>query len=257
MKNKQLLALEKSKLFFDKNNLNNENLTLQIWDIINDENIQTNINDVEANELSENWSDELVGELQRQLVNYQLHLMKIGKTPEVFLSIKDLMDKIPEDGLNLLDIGCTTGYYYEVFNNFNPEKFNYKGCDYNIESIKIAKRYYSNIDFSIEDLTKLSFEDKSYDISFLSGVIEHVPDYKTGLNELCRITDKYIILHRINLTQNKTFCKQGTQYFVPVIRYTYNIKEFFDILKSNGFEVIWENHTVNNGKSYILKRIEL
>ncbi len=33
------------------------------------------------------------------------------------------------------------------------------------------------------------------------------------------------------------------------------VKEFFNIFKNNGFEVVWENNTINNGKSYILKRI--
>ena len=63
----------------------------------------------------------------------------------------------------------------------------------------------------------------------MSGVIEHVPDFKSAINELSRVSNKYIILHRIMLTDNDTFCTKGTQYFVDVIRYTYNKEQFLPL----------------------------
>lgn len=53
-----------------------EDLTGYIWQIINSENNLIKIDDKEAVEYSENWSDDLVGELQRMLVNYQLFQLK-------------------------------------------------------------------------------------------------------------------------------------------------------------------------------------
>jgi ubiquinone/menaquinone biosynthesis C-methylase UbiE len=233
-----------------------EDLTGYIWQIINNENNLVKIDDKTAEQYSQNWSDDLVGELQRTLVNYQLHQLKRGNPAPVFKMIEAALKNIEENGLSFLDIGCTSGYYFEVINHYYLGKFNYSGCDYNKSSIDLAKQYYPNVNFSVEDITKLSFSDRQFDVSFLSGVIEHVPNHTEGLNELCRITDKYIVLHRIFLTEEDTFCTKGTQYFVPVIRYTYNKNKFFKILSDNGFEIKWENEGFfdTNCKTYILER---
>ena len=257
IKSKQLNILNKAKLLFQQYDINQPNLTGLIWNMINDENQQSIINSSETNEFSENWSNDLVGQLQRILVNYQLHQLKIGNGPKVFILINEIFNNIKGDNLTLIDIGCTTGYYYEILNFFFENKFKYFGCDYNEASIKLAKQYYPNIEFDVEDITKLSYSDKQFDISFLSGVIEHVPDYEKGIQELCRITKKYIVLHRIYLTDNQTVCKKGTQYLVPVIRYTYNYIDFFSLLNKNNFRIKWQSsgYFDNNCKSYILERI--
>lgn len=256
IKDKQLTALEKAKSFIKSQNIDNPNLTGQIWTILNDNNKQEQISSVESTEFSENWSQELVGKLQRVLVNYQLHQMKLNNPPIVFSMIKDVFNKVEKD-LSVLDIGCTSGYYYEILDYYYPNKFKYIGCDYNIESINLAKQYYPNIDFKTEDITKLNFADKSFDITFLSGVIEHVPNYNKGLDELCRITKKYIILHRLWLSDNETICRKGTQYFVPVIRNHYNKNEFIDKLYKNNFMVLWESNVYDgNCKTYLFQNLD-
>lgn len=248
----QKQALENARKFIDSVNLDNPSLTGKIWNIINDKNNQEIITLEKSKQYSENWSFELVGELQRVLVNYQLHQLKLKNPPKLFEMIKIVFNRI-EPNLSLLDIGCTSGYYYEIINHYFPGRFDYSGCDYNKNSIELAKNYYPYVNFSVEDITKLSFEEKCYDITFLSGVIEHVPDFKKGIKELCRITKKYIILHRIWLTDGKTSCKKGTQYFVPVIRNQYNKKEFFDLFEKR-FKIIWESSVFDsNCKTYLLK----
>ena len=257
IKKLQQQALKKMKSFYAQVPLDHpEDLTGYIWQIINSANELVKIDDQTASEYAENWSDDLVGELQRTLVNYQLHNLKSGNPAPVFKMIETALQNIEEKGLSLLDIGCTSGYYYEVINHYHLGKFDYTGCDYNESSVNLAKQYYPNVNFSVEDITKLSYEDKQFDVSFLSGVIEHVPNHIDGLNELCRITDKYIVLHRIFLTEEETLCTKGTQYFVPVIRYTHNKDEFFKILSDNGFSIKWENEGFfdTNCKTYILER---
>ncbi len=250
-------ALLQAKYFLKNQNLDNPNLTGKIWSLLNDENIQINIEQKEAMGLKENWSKDLIGELQRVLVNYQLHQMKLGRPPMLFKIIKNVFNVIENKDSNykLLDVGCTSGYYNEVIEFFFPNTFKYSGCDYNSSSIELAKKYYPSKNFFVNDLTNLTINDKEYDITFLSGVIEHVPEYEKGLNELCRVTKKYIILHRIWLQDGPSSCKKGTQYFVPVIRTHYNKKEFFDILEKASFTKIWESETYDkNCKSYVLIR---
>jgi SAM-dependent methyltransferase len=260
IKDKQLQAYKKTEEFLSNQNKNNPNLTGPIWDLINDNNEQRIISENESKQYSENWSQELVGKLQRTLVNYQLYQLKIGNPPPVFFMIKEiltvLLQLIPnEKDISLLDIGCTSGYYNEIINFFYPNTFKYSGCDYNKASVELAKEYYPTTEFKVEDITKLNYRDQEWKITFMSGVIEHVPDYKHGLSELCRVTGKYIVLHRIWLTPNQTSCKKGTQYFVPVIRNMYNENEFISILKNNKFKQIYKSSTYDgNCNSYIFSR---
>ena len=274
---KQQEALINTRNFIKKQNLKNP-LTGKIWKLLNeasftlDENIvihhivrffnsdfhQSKISYEDSLKLKDNWSKDLIGELQRELVNYQLYQMKIDNPPELFKVIKDVFDKIDDKNLEykLLDVGCTSGYYFEIINFYFPGIFKYNGCDYNSESIKLAKKHYPNVNFFVDDLNKLSVDSNEYDITFLSGVIEHIPEYAKGLNELCRITKKYIVLHRIWLQDGPTTCSKGTQYFVPVIRSHYNKKTFFDILEKQSFMPVWSSNIYDgNNKTYLLKKI--
>ena len=182
--------------------------------------------------------------------------MKLGQSPRLFAEIKNVFNKIETNqNLSVIDIGCTSGYYYEIINYYFPNKFNYSGCDYNKASVNLAKHYYPEITFFEEDLTKMKCGDQSYDIGFLSGVIEHVPEYIKGINELCRISKEYIILHRIWLTDKNTECRKGTQYFVPIIRNNYNKEMFFNIFEQNSFKVIWTSSPYDGiCHTYLLKR---
>ena len=71
--------------------------------------------------------------------------------------------------------------------------------------MKLANQYY-RINF-VDDLTNLSSNNNQYDITFLSGVIE-MSEHIKGLNELCRVTKKYIILHRTVTKQKKVVQKE-------------------------------------------------
>ena len=247
-------ALKNVMLFLGKNNLDNPNLTGRIWGILNDENIQRSINYKQSQNLKENWSQDLVGKLQRTLVNYQLHQMKLGNPPELFAVIKNVFDKINQNS-SVVDIGCSSGYYYEIINYYFPNKFSYSGCDYNKESIKLAKYYYPNVPFVMGDLTNMKYSNRAFDVSFLSGVIEHIPRYIQGINELCRITKKYIVLHRIWLTDKETECYKGTQFFVPIIRNNYNKNDFFKMFEQNSFRVVWISSTYDcNCNTYLIRR---
>ena len=251
--NMQKRAIQNAELFFKNNSLNKPNLTGKIWNIISGSNDQRIITKDDSFDFEENWSCDLIGKLQRYLVNYQLHQMRRNNPPQVFVKIKETFNKI-EKGLTVLDIGCTTGYYFEVLNHYFPNQFSYEGCDYNKHSIDLAKHYYPDVNFFFGDLTNLeNIKDNAYDITFLSGVIEHIPKYEQAIKELCRITKKYIILHRIWLTEKETKCRKGMQYYVPVIRNEYNKKSFFNYFDKR-FKIFWTSGVYDgNCKTYILK----
>ena len=93
IREKQLEALIKARNFIAEQDLNDPNLTGPIWDILNDSNLQKQINKKNSLNLKENWSKELIGEMQRELVNYQLHQLKLGNALDFFRD-NNVFDKI-------------------------------------------------------------------------------------------------------------------------------------------------------------------
>ena len=59
-----------------------------------------------------------------------------------------------------------------------------------------AKEYYPFIDFRTQDLTNMNYKDNEFDISLFSHGTSNMLKYNKVFEETCRVTKKYIILHR-------------------------------------------------------------
>lgn len=82
---------------------------------------------------------------------------------------------------SLLDIGCGEGFLKQHI----PKDVKYIGVDNQVEAD-------FNIDLEKEGLTK--FEDKSYYIIVCTDVLEHLDNIHESFDELCRVSQKYIII---------------------------------------------------------------
>jgi SAM-dependent methyltransferase len=97
---------------------------------------------------------------------------------------------IPQDVKSLADIGCGNG----VFLNFIAQKFpemDLIGVDRSEFALNLVKTKKLN-----GDIGNIPLEDHQYDCVSCLEVIEHLPIgvYENALNELCRISKKYIII---------------------------------------------------------------
>lgn len=86
-----------------------------------------------------------------------------------------------ENGL-LLDVGCGNGNAMERFKERN---WKVKGTDFDPKAISEAKE--KGLDVYLGDLKEIAFPDNSFDLVFLSHVIEHVPFPIDTLTECYRI----------------------------------------------------------------------
>ena len=88
------------------------------------------------------------------------------------------------------EAGCNIGNNLSKF----PNDFDVTGFDYNEYPIKLAKERHPNFKFQVEDITKTSFPENTFDLVFTRGVFIHLPeqDVKTAMNELVRISKKWI-----------------------------------------------------------------
>ncbi len=94
---------------------------------------------------------------------------------------KFFLDNI-EQGSKVLDIGCGIGALtYTV----SKKAGKIVACDFNANSINIAKRKYSceNIQYIIANATEFEFED-DFDYIILSNVLEHIQDRVNFLEKL-------------------------------------------------------------------------
>ncbi len=108
------------------------------------------------------------------------------------------------DTVNVLDWGCGNGWfsYYLIKAGFK----NVVSYGYGWDSIDEAKKnipeinYVNGADFALDNPSKLPFDNKTFDIVFSIGVLEHV--HETGGDQLLSLNE----LHRILKPNGIFFC---------------------------------------------------
>jgi len=233
-------------------------MTEVLWQKLNPNNNEVKISKEESLQFKDNWKASSVGEKQRIFVNEELKQFKNGSMPHVYNGFLQLLALIDEEKMSFLDIGCASGYYKEVAEHQFPGKLDYIGCDYNEKSIELAKKYYPTTQFDIEDITKLTYSDKQFDVVMVSGVFEHVPDNELAFDETCRVAKKWLICHRIAFASGDEYITKGSQYSEPIIRHYFNRDRFIERITSRGFILdsyinIYPDN--NNIQSFLFKRV--
>lgn len=103
--------------------------------------------------------------------------------------------KFIEPGMTVLDAGCGEGLLSVMMAQKGAIV---TGCDLsepNIEqSRKFAKEQGVAIDFTVGDAEFLPFPDSSFDLVVSSHVLEHLPDFDKGLQEVMRVTKRRAIV---------------------------------------------------------------
>jgi ubiquinone/menaquinone biosynthesis C-methylase UbiE len=89
----------------------------------------------------------------------------------------------------VLDIGCGDGAV-EIFMKKYFPSWQINGVDISEKSIKAAaEKKISNVSFSVYNGTRTSFDNESFDIIFMAGVLHHVDRniHQTIIKEACRV----------------------------------------------------------------------
>lgn len=105
-------------------------------------------------------------------------------------SYKRLLDELSKSidknnlEIKIIDLGCGTGSLTKKLITLSK---NIYGCDISPKSIERASTLYPKINFSVQDIENLSFEDNFFDVVIFSGVLHHFNNLKTTLMEAKRI----------------------------------------------------------------------
>lgn len=208
------------------------------------------------------WKDNSIPYKQVELVRKQLvDFTKVAP----MRAIVDLMKKIKIKNPSVLEIGCSTGHYSEVFKKAGL-KVEYEGCDYSPTFIKLAKKTYPKIKFKATDACKLDYKNKQFDIVISGCCILHIIDYKKAIAEAARVAKNFVIFHRTPVIHlNKTVFTKKIGYNIEMIEILFNEKELKDLFYKNDLIVQNINSYANFSikglsepvymKSYLCKKV--
>ena len=103
--------------------------------------------------------------------------------------IQSAFQKIEIQKINtVLELGCGIGFV----STYLAESYNFVvyGTDYDSNQIQIAIKSQpriENLHFQVEDATKLSFNDSSFDLVLSQNVFHHIPNWEVAIQEIVRV----------------------------------------------------------------------
>ena len=185
----------------------------------------------EARQLSDAWLDNSLPQSQWQIV---APILKEKKVPEVAALVIEIIKRLGLVRPSILDVGCSSGYYYDFF-KWAGLNLKYAGCDVSPHFILLAKKKHRRIDFKVGPMTRLPYKDNSFNIVLASGVLHIELDYKKALGELIRVSNKYVLLHRLPVfsTNTRISYYQKTGYGIQMMETVFSLsnlsKLFLDL----------------------------
>lgn len=151
--------------------------------------------------LTKAWLSKSIPEKQMKIVK---PLLRDKIVPDVAKPVIKIVRCIKERNLNILDVGCSSGYYYDFLKSAGFKNFEYQGCDLSPEFVKLAIKLHPKLKFKVGDIIKLPYKTGEFPLILSSAVLYYAQqNYKKAIKELARVSSKYILLHRIMIFDNK------------------------------------------------------
>lgn len=189
--------------------------------------------------LADSWQDQSIPEKQRNLVQAELGAMYSGQVPIVFKVLTQALQPYLGNGTKLLEVGCSSGYYYEIIEYLLNKRINYTGVDYSEAMIEMARDYYPRARFHVADGARMPFVDREFEVAISSGILLHVPNYRDHIRETVRVAQKYIVAHRTPVRERgptQFFTKRA--YGVDTVELRFNEGELLECFAGNNCNLI-------------------
>jgi len=188
------------------------------------------------------WKNEKIPERQRALVQKELSEMYKGKAVTPYRVLADIMKQYISPGCSVLEIGCASGYYYEILEYLLNQRINYTGVDYSDALIDMAKSYYPMASFHVADGAQLLFKDREFHLSISSGVLLHTPDYPLQIAETVRVAERFVVAHRTPVCRSRTtqYMKK-LAYGVETVEILFNEGMLLDEFRAHGLKLLNKN----------------
>lgn len=176
----------------------------------------------------------------RQQRAYQ-GLIAAMKRGEPRLDFKVAAESVAATGIScprLLEVGCGSGYYSEVFSTLLPGGVDYTGVDYSDAMIESARARYQSAKFEVADATALPYADRSFDIVFNGVSLMHIIDYSAAIREAARVAARHCIFHSVPVfDDHQTTYLRKYAYGAPVVEVVFGREELLSLCRAAGLRL--------------------
>ena len=178
--------------------------------------------------------------VERQERAYQglIAAMKAGEPRLDFTVAAEAVAATAIAAPRLIEIGCGSGYYSEVFSTLLPKGINYTGIDYSDAMIARAHAHYPATTFEVADATRLPYEDGAFDIAFNGVSLMHIVDYPAAIREAARVAARFCILHTVPVfDDHQTAFLKKYAYGAPVVEIIFGKQELMSLCDEAGLRL--------------------
>lgn len=181
------------------------------------------------------WQDPAIPARQRALVQSELESMYRGAPPVVYQVLGNLLSPILQDQDSVLEIGCASGYYYEILEYLLNRRLAYTGVDYSSPLVAMAREFYPQAVFEEADGAALPFEDRRFHCAISSCVLLHTPNWTDHVKETIRVADRYVAVHRTPVCRtHPTHFLKKFAYGVETVELRFNEAAFLQAFLQEG-----------------------
>ena len=178
--------------------------------------------------------------VERQERAYQ-SLLAAMKRGEPRLDFKVAAEAVTATGMvnpSLLEVGCGSGYYSEVFDDLLGGKLRYTGIDYSDAMIARARARYPSTTFEVADATRMPYSDAAFDIVFNGVSLMHIIDYDAAISEAARVAGHSCILHTVPVFEShETTYLRKYAYGAPVVEIIFGKPELMALCERSGLRL--------------------
>ncbi len=127
--------------------------------------------------------------------NFEKHTSKNPLKKFFFKRFEDDLISLiaPLNPEKVLDVGCGEGFTLSQFYKLKIGEI-LEGIDFSEDAIKIGKSLYPYLDIKIGDIYNLAYKNNSFDLVTCMEVLEHLEDPIKALQEVVRVSSKYVLL---------------------------------------------------------------
>jgi SAM-dependent methyltransferase len=138
----------------------------------------------------------------------------------------------------VLEVGCGSGYYSDVFATLLPGGVQYTGIDYSDAMIARARTHYPSTAFEVADATRLPYADRAFDIVFNGVSLMHIIDYQAAIREAARVASRYCIFHTVPVFADyRTTFLSKYAYGAPVVEVVFSKQELMSLCQAAGLRL--------------------
>jgi SAM-dependent methyltransferase len=187
----------------------------------------------------ETWQLESTPREQWKIVSQQIKRLKQNIETTEFKSFREALETSYEtnDCFNVLEVGCSSGYYSEVLNRSFPNS-SYIGVDFSKQFIDFGAEKFPNINLQQMDAHDLGeFADRQFDCVVSGCVLLHLPNWENALIESARVANRTLILHRTPLSDTNTQRYIKSAYGSPTLEWQFSINDINEQLAAKSFQL--------------------